>query len=38
VLSQLEAARQLGISEGAIKVAVHRLRKRFRELIRGEIA
>jgi RNA polymerase sigma-70 factor (ECF subfamily) len=37
-LSQLKAARQLGMSEGAVKVAVHRLRKRFRELIRAEIA
>jgi RNA polymerase sigma-70 factor (ECF subfamily) len=31
-------ARQLGASEGAIKVAVHRLRKRYRELVREEIA
>ncbi len=37
-LSQAEAARQLGLNEGAVKVAVHRLRKRFRELIRAEIA
>lgn len=35
--SQLEAAQRLGISEGALKVAVHRLRKRFRELVRSEI-
>ena len=37
-LSQAEAARELGLSEGALKVAVHRLRKRFREAIRAEIA
>ena len=37
-LSQAEAARQLGLNEGAVKVAIHRLRKRFRELIRAEIA
>lgn len=36
--SQLEAARQLELSEGALKVAVHRLRKRFRELVKSEIA
>ena len=28
----------LGMNEGALKVAVHRLRKRYRELIRAEIA
>jgi RNA polymerase sigma factor (sigma-70 family) len=37
-LSQAEAARHLHLNEGAVKVAVHRLRKRFRELIRAEIA
>ncbi|HAB15102.1 MAG TPA: sigma-70 family RNA polymerase sigma factor [Verrucomicrobiota bacterium] len=36
--SQAEAAFQLGMSGGAVKVAVHRLRRRFRELVRGEIA
>ncbi len=36
-LSQAEVARQLGINEGAVKVAVHRLRKRFREAVRAEI-
>jgi RNA polymerase sigma-70 factor (ECF subfamily) len=36
--SQAEAAHALGISETAVKVAIHRLRSRFRELIRGEIA
>lgn len=29
---------QLGMSEGAVRVAVHRLRKRYRERVRGEIA
>ena len=29
---------RLGRSEGAVKVAVHRLRKRYRDLVRGEIA
>ncbi len=28
----------LGMSEGAVKVAVHRLRRRFRDLVRAEIA
>jgi RNA polymerase sigma factor (sigma-70 family) len=37
-LSQAETGQRLGLSEGAVKVAVHRLRKRFRELIRAEIA
>ena len=37
-LSQAEAARQLGLTEGAVKVTVHRLRKRFREIVRAEIA
>ena len=33
-----ETAGRLGMSEGAVKVAVHRLRKRYRELLRAEIA
>ena len=37
-LRQSEAATQLGLSESAVKVAIHRLRKRFRELIRAEVA
>jgi RNA polymerase sigma-70 factor (ECF subfamily) len=37
-LSQADAARQLGMTEGAAKVAIHRLRKRFRELVKAEIA
>lgn len=36
--SQANAARALGMSETAAKVAIHRLRTRFRELIRAEIA
>jgi RNA polymerase sigma-70 factor (ECF subfamily) len=31
-------AAQLGMNEGAVRVAVHRLRKRYRELLRAEIA
>ncbi len=33
-----EVASDLGLSEGAVKVAVHRLRDRYRTLIRKEIA
>lgn len=33
-----DVAEQLGQSEGAVKVAAHRLRKRYRELLRQEIA
>lgn len=36
--SQSEVAHALGMSETAVKVAIHRLRARFRELIRAEIA
>jgi RNA polymerase sigma factor (sigma-70 family) len=36
-LSQAEAARQLGLNENAVKVAIHRLRRRFRETIKAEI-
>jgi RNA polymerase sigma-70 factor (ECF subfamily) len=32
------AAGQLGLSDGAFKVAVHRLRKQYREFLRAEIA
>jgi RNA polymerase sigma factor (sigma-70 family) len=32
------AAQALGISEATAKVAAHRMRKRYRELLRGEIA
>ena len=37
-LSRADTARGLGMSEGALKVAVHRLRKRFREVVKAEIA
>ena len=37
-LTQAQAAVRLGISEGAAKVAIHRLRLRFRELVRRDIA
>jgi RNA polymerase sigma-70 factor (ECF subfamily) len=37
-MSQAAAARQLGLSEGAVKVVIHRLRKRFRDAVRAEIA
>ncbi len=33
-----QLATQLGLTEGAVKVAVHRLRQRYRELLRAEIA
>jgi RNA polymerase sigma-70 factor (ECF subfamily) len=33
-----DIAAELGMTEGALKVAVHRLRKRFGELVRTEIA
>ena len=36
--SQAEAAKSLHMSDTAVKVAIHRLRVRFRELIRAEIA
>ena len=36
--SQAEVARDLGTTEGAVKVAIHRLRRRFRELVKSEIA
>lgn len=37
-VSQAEIARRLGLTEGAVKVHIHRLRKRFREAVRTEIA
>jgi RNA polymerase sigma-70 factor (ECF subfamily) len=33
-----DAAKILGMDEGAVRVAVHRLRKRYRQLLRDEIA
>jgi RNA polymerase sigma factor (sigma-70 family) len=38
IASYAEIAGQLDLSEGAVKVAVHRLRQRFRELLRAEVA
>lgn len=37
-LTQAEAAERLGWTENAVRVAVHRLRRRFRELVKQEIA
>lgn len=37
-LSQADAAQRLDMNESAVKVAIHRLRKRFRELVKAEIA
>jgi RNA polymerase sigma factor (sigma-70 family) len=37
-ISYAEIAAALSLSEGAVRVAVHRLRKRFREVFREEIA
>ena len=37
-LPYADLAGRLGMSEGAVKVAVHRLRQRYRELLRAEIA
>ena len=36
--SYAEAPRALGMEEAAVRVAVHRLRKRYRQLLRDEIA
>jgi len=36
--AQAEVAKTLGMEEGAVRVAIHRLRKRYRELLRDEIA
>jgi RNA polymerase sigma-70 factor (ECF subfamily) len=33
-----ELGQRIGLTEGAVKVAVHRLRQRYRELLRAEIA
>ena len=37
-LSHGKAAEELGMTAGAVKVAVHRMRQRYRELLREEIA
>jgi len=36
--AQAEVAKTLGMEEGAVRVAIHRLRKRYRQLLRDEIA
>jgi RNA polymerase sigma-70 factor (ECF subfamily) len=36
--AQAEVAKTLGMEEGAVRVAIHRLRKRYRALLRDEIA
>lgn len=33
-----ELAKRFGMTEGALKVAIHRLRQRYREVLRAEIA
>src|SRR5258706_14764297 len=37
-ISQAEAANKLELNEGAVKVAIHRLRRRFRDAIKNEIS
>ena len=37
-LRHADVAAELGLSEGALKVAVHRMRQRYRELLRAEVA
>jgi len=37
-LSQIEIAAELGMTTGALKVAIHRLRKKFGDSVRGEIS
>ncbi|MEO1087382.1 MAG: sigma-70 family RNA polymerase sigma factor, partial [Acidobacteriota bacterium] len=37
-LDRTGAAERLGLADGALKVAIHRLRQRFRRSIRAEIA
>jgi RNA polymerase sigma factor (sigma-70 family) len=37
-LSHADAGRALGLSAGAVRVAVHRLRKRYRQLLREQVA
>ena len=37
-LTQADAAEQLGMTRAAVKVAIHRLRQKFGEAIRSEIA
>ena len=37
-MSYREVAEELGMTEGAVKVAVHRMRRRYRDLLKEEIA
>jgi RNA polymerase sigma-70 factor (ECF subfamily) len=37
-MTNAELAAKLGLTEGALKVAVHRLRRRYRDLLKQEIA
>lgn len=37
-LSYVQIGEQLGLTEGAVKVAAHRMRRRFRELLRSELS
>jgi len=36
--AQSETAKTLGMEEGAVRVVIHRLRKRYRQLLRDEIS
>ena len=36
--AQAETARRVNMTEGALRVAIHRLRRRYRELVKSEIA
>jgi DNA-directed RNA polymerase specialized sigma24 family protein len=36
-LDRVEIAERLGLSDGAVNVSIHRLRQRFREILRAEI-
>jgi RNA polymerase sigma-70 factor (ECF subfamily) len=37
-VSQADAARKLDLTENAVRVAIHRLRRRFRQIVKAEIA
>ncbi len=37
-LPQADAAAKLGLSEGSVKVAIHRLRKQFRDHVKAEVS
>ena len=37
-LSYAQAATEMGVSEGALKIAVHRLRRRYRDLFHAEVS